>query len=81
MDDAGFGIFFQGRNRADRNTVGIDAVHALFFDVGITVRRLIFMLRRTATPYLDNIVGIGVSLALLDQVCSPCGLRAGKLMS
>ena len=58
MNDAGFRIFFQCGNRADGNAVGIDAVHTLFFDVRVAILFLIFIHACTATPHLNDVIGI-----------------------
>lgn len=58
MHDAGFGIFFQRLYWAYRNTVRVDAVHALFFDIGVAVFDLIFINAAAVLPHLNNVVGV-----------------------
>ncbi len=65
VNDAGLGIFFKGLHRADGNTVGIDAVHALLLDVGVSIHQLILVLARTALPHLNDVVGVGAQLVVV----------------
>lgn len=74
MDDAGLGILGQRLHRADGDAVGIDAVHALFLDVGIAIHQLILVLTRAALPHLNDVVGVGAQLVVVGPGRFPAGL-------
>ena len=58
MDNAGFRIFFQRRDRAHRDTVRIDAVHTLFLNVRVAILLLVFVDPCAAGPHLNDVIGI-----------------------
>ena len=58
MDNAGFRIFFQCRDRAHGDTVRIDAMHTLFLNVRVAVLFLVFVNARAAGPHLNDVIGI-----------------------
>ncbi|MNC41941.1 hypothetical protein D3C75_907330 [compost metagenome] len=77
VNDAGLGIFGQRLHRTNRDTVGIDAVHALLLDVGVAIHQLILVLTAAALPHLNDVVGVGRQLVVGGP--GLCALRIGRV--
>ena len=58
MHNTGHRMLFQRADRADRDTVWINTMHALLFDIGVAVFFLIFVFTAAARPHLDNVIGV-----------------------